>query len=36
VAYCALHKREFPDTDPCPYCKACSGSARIPPNLSMW
>ena len=22
MAYCALHKREFSDTDPCPYCKA--------------
>jgi len=22
MAYCALHKREFADTEPCPFCKA--------------
>jgi hypothetical protein len=28
MAYCALHKREFSDTEPCPYCKAARERKR--------
>ena len=28
MAYCALHKREFSNTEPCPFCKAARERRR--------